>query len=105
MSGHLIRKRISGSQLWYFYVLTEQQQQYSKFTEKIIEIKQIVVNQKAGFAKLHVGLMVLVKRMSVLINFLLQNTKLVSVLGKNLPKFCWSCLTGLTQVANSEKAK
>ena len=51
---------------------------------------------------MHVGLVVLVKRMSVLINFLLQNTKLVSVLGKNLPKFCWSCLTGLTQVANSD---
>ena len=51
---------------------------------------------------MHVGLVVLVKRMSVLINFLLQNTKLVSVLGKNLPKFGWSCLTGLTQVANSD---
>ena len=51
---------------------------------------------------MHVGLVVLVKRMSVLINFLLQNTKLVSVLGKNLPKFCWSCMTGLTQVANSD---
>ena len=42
---------------------------------------------KAGFAKLHVGLVVLVKRMSVLINFLLQNTKLVSVLGKICPNF------------------
>jgi len=41
----------------------------------------------AGFAKLHVGLMVLVKRMSVLINFLLNNTKLVSVLGKICPNF------------------
>jgi hypothetical protein len=30
--------------------------------------------------KLHMGLMVLVKKMSVLINFLLQNTNLVSVL-------------------------
>ena len=39
--------------------------------------------------------------MSVLINFLLQNTNLVSVLSKNLPKFCWSCLTGLTHFANS----
>jgi hypothetical protein len=36
---------------------------------------------------LHVGLVVLVKRMSVLINFLLQNTKLVSVLGKICPNF------------------
>jgi hypothetical protein len=44
-----------------------------------------------GFAKLHVGLVVLVKRMSVLINFLLQNTK----------QFCWSCLTGPTHFANS----
>ena len=41
----------------------------------------------AGFAKLHVGLVVLVKRLSVLINFLLQNTKLVSVLGKICPNF------------------
>ena len=34
---------------------------------------------------------------SVLINFLLQNTNLVSV----SPKFCWSCLTELTNFANS----
>ena len=53
------------------------------------------------FAKLHMGLVVLVKKMSVLINFLLQNTNLVSVLSKNLPKFCWSCLTGLTHFAIS----
>jgi hypothetical protein len=34
----------------------------------------------AGFAKLHMGLVVLAKNMSVLINFLLQNTNFVSVL-------------------------
>ena len=39
-------------------------------------------NKSAEFAKLHMGLVVLVKKMSVLINFLLQNTNLVSVLGK-----------------------
>ena len=37
------------------------------------------------FAKLHMGLVVLVKKMSVLINFLLQNTNLVSVLSKICP--------------------
>ena len=36
-----------------------------------------------------------------LINFLLQNTNLVSVLSKICPKFCWSCLTGLTHFTNS----
>jgi hypothetical protein len=40
---------------------------------------------KAEFAKLHMGLVVLVKKMSVLINFLLQNTNLVSVLSKIWP--------------------
>ena len=39
------------------------------------------------FTKLHVGLVVLEKRMSVLINFLLQNTNLVSVIGKICPNF------------------
>jgi hypothetical protein len=39
------------------------------------------------FAKLHMGLVVLVKKMSVLINFLLQNTNLVSVLSKICPNF------------------
>ena len=33
------------------------------------------------------GLVVLVKKMSALINFLLQNTNLVSVLSKILPNF------------------
>ena len=36
----------------------------------------------------------------VLINFLMQNTTLVSVLS-NLSKFCWSCLTGLMNFVNS----
>ena len=39
------------------------------------------------FAKLHMGLVVLLKKMSVLINFLLQNTNLVSVLNKICPNF------------------
>ena len=51
-----------------------------------------------GFTKLHIGLAVLVKKISVLINFLLQNTNLVSV---HFPKFCWSCLKGLTNLADS----
>jgi hypothetical protein len=41
----------------------------------------------AEFAKLHMGLVVLVRKMSVLINFLLQNTNLVSVLSKICPNF------------------
>jgi len=40
-----------------------------------------------GFAKLHMSLVVLVKKMSVLINFLLQNTNLVSVLIEICPNF------------------
>ena len=48
------------------------------------------------------GLVVLVKKMSVLINFLLQNANLMSVLSNiYLPKFCWSCLTGLRNFVNS----
>jgi hypothetical protein len=42
---------------------------------------------EAEFAKLHMGLVVLVKKMSVLINFQLQNTNLVSVLSKICPNF------------------
>jgi hypothetical protein len=41
------------------------------------------------FAKLHMGLVILVKKMLVLINFLLQNTNLVSVLRK-IPILCQS---------------
>ena len=41
----------------------------------------------SGFTKLHMGLVVLVKKMSVLINFLLQNINLVSVLSKICPSF------------------
>jgi hypothetical protein len=39
------------------------------------------------FTKLHMGFVDLVKKMSVLINFLLQNTNLVSVLGRISPNF------------------
>ena len=48
----------------------------------------------AEFAKLHMGLVVLVKKMSVLINFLLQNTNLVSVLSKICPIDVWQDRTG-----------
>ena len=41
----------------------------------------------AGFTKLHMGLVVLVRKMSFLIKFLLQNTNLVSVLSKICPNF------------------
>ena len=44
-------------------------------------------SDSAEFAKLQMGLVVLVKIMSVLINFLLQNTNLVSVLIKICPNF------------------
>ena len=40
-----------------------------------------------GFTKWYMGLVVPVKKMSVLINFLLQNTKLVSVLSKICQNF------------------
>ena len=39
------------------------------------------------FMKLHMGLVALVKKMSVLIYFLLQNTELVSLLSKIGPNF------------------
>jgi hypothetical protein len=48
------------------------------------------------FAKLHMGLVVLVEKMSVLINFLLQNTNLVSVCHAQcsaLPEADWTGLT------------
>ena len=47
----------------------------------------VLVIHSPEFAKLHMGLVVLVKKMSVLINFLLQNTNLVSVLSKICPNF------------------
>jgi hypothetical protein len=46
-----------------------------------------LLRQVTGFTKLHMGLAVLVKKMSVLINFLLHNTNLVSILGKIYPNF------------------
>jgi hypothetical protein len=101
------------------------------------------VIQITGFTKLHTDLVVLLKKMSVLINFVLQNLGIYfkfvymvhciyiyvvlhsnsievvsfssagncNVLAKyqfcvcpcqNLPKFCWSCLTGVTNFVNSE---
>ena len=47
------------------------------------------------------GLVVLVKKMSILINFLLQNANLVSVLSNICHNFAGSCLTGLTNFVNS----
>ena len=38
-----------------------------------------------GFTKLHMILVVLVKKMSVLMNFLMQNANLVAVLSKTYP--------------------
>ena len=62
--------------------------------------------QNTGFAKLHMGLVVLVKKMSVLINFLLRNTTTLcpTVLSKIRPNFAGhpKCLTGLTHFVNSE---
>ena len=51
--------------------------------------KTICIPQKVetGFTKLHRCLVVLVKKMSDLINFLMQNTNLVSVLSKICPNF------------------
>ena len=49
--------------------------------------KKITQQKISEFVKLHMGLVVLVKKMSVLINFLLQNTNLVSVLSKICPNF------------------
>ena len=53
----------------------------------------------AGFIKLHMSLVVLVKKMSVLINILLQNINLVSVLSKICPN-----LTQVTNFMNSATA-
>jgi hypothetical protein len=47
----------------------------------------LIVKSRAGYTQLYMGLVVLVKKMSVLINFLLQNTNLVSVLSKICPNF------------------
>jgi hypothetical protein len=54
---------------------------------KCMRRRGIFVNGIPEFSKLHMGLVVLVKKMSVLINFLLQNTNLVSVLSKICPNF------------------
>ena len=48
-------------------------------------LKKYVIH--SGFMNLHMDLVVLMKKMSVFINFLMQNTKLVSVLSKIYPNF------------------
>jgi len=40
---------------------------------------------RTGFAKLHLDLVVLMKKMSVLVNFLMQNTNLVPAFSKICP--------------------
>jgi hypothetical protein len=46
-----------------------------------------LIEKLSGFTKLHMGLVVLVKNISVLIHFLVKNTNLVSVLSKIFPNF------------------
>ena len=58
-------------------------------------------NDNSGFTKLHMCLMVLMKKISVLINFLLQNTNLVSVLSKICLHFAGH-VCRLTNFANSD---
>jgi hypothetical protein len=48
-----------------------------------------IILSSTWFTKLHMGSMILVKIMSVLNNFLLQNTNLVSVLSKICPNKCY----------------
>ena len=51
------------------------------------EMYQNTINYRVREIAYAMGLVVLVKKMSVLINFLLQNTNLVSVLSKICPNF------------------
>ena len=51
----------------------------------VLVLLQSSLTPKPGFTKLHMGLVVLMKKMSV--NLLLQNTNLVSVLRKFYPNF------------------
>jgi hypothetical protein len=53
-----------------------------KSKAKLKIFKWNIISTITGFTKLPMGLVVLVKKMSVHINFLLQNTNLVSVLNK-----------------------
>jgi len=58
-----------------------------KSKAKLKIFKWNIISTITGFTKLPMGLVVLVKKMSVHINFLLQNTNLVSVLNKICPNF------------------
>ena len=77
-----------GTTIQILIILGQKQYTYMYITMKIIFKGFLVCLIKLihfpGFMKLHMGLVVLVQKMSVLINFLLQNTNLVSVI-----KFCW----------------
>ena len=67
--------------------LTIEQHDPSPFPQITMGERKGPGSDSAEFAKLQMGLVVLVKIMSVLINFLLQNTNLVSVLIKICPNF------------------
>ena len=51
-------------------------------SSEVLHRKAIQRYISTGFKKLHMGLLILLKEMSVLINFLLQNTHLLSDLSK-----------------------
>ena len=77
---------------WFSYTLNYYNYwQYTLYSNGYTEVHEGCVirniNCIGEFAKLLMGLVVLVKIMSVLINFLLQNTNLVSVLIKICPNF------------------
>ena len=66
-------------------------EQGSKVTKKFTKLINVRVSL-TGIMKLHMDLVVLVKKMSVLINFLLQNTNLVSVMSDRTDEFCKLCI-------------
>jgi hypothetical protein len=75
--------------LWQSILLVEETGKTTDLSQVTDKLYHILLYRVAEFTKLHMGLVVLVKIMSVLINFLLQNANLVSV----LIKLCWSYLT------------
>ena len=55
----------------------------------------------SGFMKLHMGLVVLVKKCQPSLIFYCKIPIFCVSPLQNLPKFCWSCLTGLTNFVKS----